>query len=271
MALDFTKYNLYFSSPIQLNFENLNKRQLVLETIRYVLQNNLISQEVLNNANLNPTHNKQLIVNELEYNNFSVDKTKRYTLIEIDKNKYYISNQWRKSTIDGFIDYFEDKIPDTIEFTELYVEDEETEIASAEENEYPLNQIFYGPPGTGKTYHAPIEAVNIINHGLNSAKSREEKFNIICDCVRAINGLETKANSLYRNDRAIMWIFGYLLDTPFDQNNSLSNTEAIGKGMDSSPSTWSQYSQYITQFGFVDNWRNSTLINLNSIILMRSI
>ena len=33
--------------------------------------------------------------------------------------------------------------------------------------------------------------------------------------------------------------------------------------MDPSPSSWAQYSQYLTQFGFVDDWRKTTEINLN--------
>lgn len=123
MPNDYTKYNVKFLSPIELSLENLSKRQLVLETIKYVLENDLIEIKELNDAKLNPTHNKQLIANATEYSNFAEDKTKRHSLIEISDIKYYISNQWRKSTIDGFIDYFENKLPSNIEFTELFEED----------------------------------------------------------------------------------------------------------------------------------------------------
>lgn len=134
----------------------------------------------------------------------------------------------------------------------------------AKEMKIPLNQIFYGPPGTGKTYNISKEAEKIINStGSSSANTREEKFNIICESVRNISGLEIKANSLYRNERAILWMFGYLLEPPHDETNSIKNSEAIANGMDPSPSSWAQYSQYLTQFGFVDDWRRSTEINLN--------
>ncbi len=128
----------------------------------------------------------------------------------------------------------------------------------------PLNQIFYGPPGTGKTYNLSKEAEKIINStSSTSANTREEKFNLICESVRNISGLEIKANSLYRNERAILWMFGYLLEPPHDQTNSIKNSQAIANGLDPSPSSWAQYSQYLTQFGFVDDWRRSTEINLN--------
>lgn len=128
----------------------------------------------------------------------------------------------------------------------------------------PLNQIFYGPPGTGKTYNISAEAEKIINSGNTSpALTRKEKFDRICESVRNISGLEIKANSLYRNERAILWMYGYLLQPPHNETNSLKNSEAIANGMDPSPSSWAQYSQYLTQFGFVDDWRKSTEVNLN--------
>lgn len=128
----------------------------------------------------------------------------------------------------------------------------------------PLNQIFYGPPGTGKTYNISKEAEKIINSANGTvAHTREEKFNLICESIRNISGLEIKANSLYRNERAILWMFGYLLEPPHNETNSIKNSEAIANGMDPSPSSWAQYSQYLTQFGFVDDWRKSTEINLN--------
>jgi 5-methylcytosine-specific restriction protein B len=174
MANDYTKYNVKFLSPIELSLENLSKRQLVLESIKYVLVHNLIAVSELNDAKLNPTHNKQLIANEAEYLTFADNKTKRYSLVEINGINYYVSNQWRKSTIEGFIDYFENKLQDTVEFTELFEEDDE--IDEAKGNEYPLNQIFYGPPGTGKTYNVSQEAERIINSKANSINlSREEK------------------------------------------------------------------------------------------------
>lgn len=77
MANDYTKYNVKFSSPIDLSLESLSKRQFILESIKYVLEHNLIAISELNDAKLNPTHNKQLIASEAEYLNFAEDKTKR--------------------------------------------------------------------------------------------------------------------------------------------------------------------------------------------------
>jgi hypothetical protein len=128
-----------------------------------------------------------------------------------------------------------------------------------------LNQIFYGPPGTGKTFNAIPEALKIINNGKKlECSSREEKFNRICSIIRNMHELETKGNSLYRNERAIMWIMGYLLDAPFDANNAITREEAITNGLDPSPSSFAQYAQYLSQFGFVENWKEEGKIQLNA-------
>lgn len=153
----------------------------------------------------------------------------------------------------------------------LWLDDDNTEgenenpnTKNAKHMSIPLNQIFYGPPGTGKTFNISKEAEKIINStNSTSVNTREEKFNLICESIRNISGLEIKANSLYRNERAVLWMFGYLLEPPHDETNSIKNSEAITNGMDPSPSSWAQYSQYLTQFGFVDDWRKSTEINLN--------
>ena len=127
----------------------------------------------------------------------------------------------------------------------------------------PLNQIFYGPPGTGKTYIISSVAKEIINSSNSSVNTREEKFNRICQSVRNIAGLETKSNSIYRNERAILWMFGFLLEPPHDKNNSIEKNEAIQNGLDPSPSSWSQNAQFLTKFGFVENLEKSTKIVLN--------
>jgi hypothetical protein len=73
---------------------------------------------------LNPTHNKTILVNSSEYNLFKDDKKSRYSVFTINDEYFYVSNQWRKSTIDGFIDYFENKLQDTVEFTEFFEEED---------------------------------------------------------------------------------------------------------------------------------------------------
>lgn len=253
MANDYTKYNVKFKRPVELNLENLSKRQLVLESIKYVLEHDLISITELNDAKLNPTHNKQLIASEVEYLNFAEDKTKRYSLIEIGGIKYYVSNQWRKSTIDGFIDYFENKIHDTVEFTELFEEDD---IVENNGNEFPLNQIFYGPPGTGKTYNVSKEAERIINSKANSfILSREEKFERICKTIRnkyseAIYN-KLNGNNIYRNFIKSMVVWGWYLDDKYDAINTivhedLKNLEGFKR------SGWSQRLRYLTEFDFIE-------------------
>lgn len=155
-----------------------------------------------------------------------------------------------------------DKIDITDEQNELEFLTKQTK---TNDMEIPLNQIFYGPPGTGKTFNAIPEALKIINKGNKLVCStREEKFNRICSIIRNIHGLETKGNSLYRNERAIMWIMGYLLDSPFDENNSITREDAIKNGLDPSPSSFAQYAQYLSQFGFVENWKDEGKIQLNA-------
>ncbi len=140
----------------------------------------------------------------------------------------------------------------------------------------PLNQIFYGPPGTGKTYNVSSEAekiINLNNSNSESSLNNAEKFERISKAIREKYQSEeykAKSNSIYRNDRAIMKMIGYLLDESEDEDgespdkkNTLSRTEAIANGLDKSPSTWSQLSQFISQFKFVDNWRESTNLKLN--------
>ena len=88
-----------------------------------------------------------------------------------------------------------------------------------------LNQIFYGPPGTGKTYETVNEARRIINRGQNQSNSSlttRDKFDHIMKVVRnkySSPEFRAKTNSLYRNDRAIMWMLGWLLMPQFDKKN----------------------------------------------------
>lgn len=257
MANDYTKYDLKFLSPIELSIENLSKRQLVLESVKYVLEHKLIEVKELNEAKLNPTHNKQLIASENEYNNFAEDKTKRYSLIEINNIKYYVSNQWRKSTVDGFIDYFEKKFPNNIEFTELF--DEDLDIIEIKENEYPLNQIFYGPPGTGKTYNVSLEAERIINSKVNSINlSRIEKYERICKNIRNIysDSIYNKlnGNNIYRNFSKSMVVWGWFLDGQYEPSDTIVHEDL--KDLEGfKRSGWSQRLRYLTEFDFIEgNW-----------------
>ncbi len=133
-----------------------------------------------------------------------------------------------------------------------------------------LNQIYYGAPGTGKTFSSVEDALNIVNSKNSNFDSLNtnvvKPFDLIVQVIRnrySSNEYLAKTNSLYRNDRAIMWMLGYLLMPEFDSSNSLSNVQAKSVGFDESPSSWAQRSQFISQFHFVDDWRESSVLKLN--------
>jgi hypothetical protein len=135
---------------------------------------------------------------------------------------------------------------------------------------YPLNQIFYGPPGTGKTYSVAKLAEEIVNLSANASTDAIltdiEKFQRIMSLIREkfqSEEFKAKSNSIYRNDRAIMWILGHLIESNNLAEPFLNKANAITRGMDKSPSTWAQVSQYISQFGLVKNWRDSSNLELN--------
>lgn len=137
---------------------------------------------------------------------------------------------------------------------------------------YSLNQIYYGPPGTGKTYRVAKLAEEIVNTDIQISGELlldyKKKFERILKLIRETYHSEeykAKSNSLYRNDNAIMWILGYIIESKEKGDTTLTKVDAIKSGMDPSPSSWSQISQFITQFGLVDNWRDKTNINLNKL------
>lgn len=280
MANDYSKYDLEFLDSKKNKLTNLSKRRLAFEIIKHLIENNIDTRENINKGKFN---NKLIIPNENEFNDFSDNLKGRFYIDSINDEKVYISNQWGKPAIKKLLEYIERKNPNI--FNVKIYEGKETDEDDGEidgENEeykmylttnkdskmnknYPLNQIFYGPPGTGKTFNISIEAEKIINDKKSfNSLTREEKFNRVCNSIRTkFSNLETKSNSLYRNERAIMWMFGYLLDPKHDSSNSITRKEAIEDGLDTSPSTWSQLSQYLSHFGLVINWKDSTNIELN--------
>jgi hypothetical protein len=135
-----------------------------------------------------------------------------------------------------------------------------------------LNRIYYGPPGTGKTYSVTLEAQEIVKSAGPSRGvgplSEKEKFDRILKLVREryqTEEFKAKSNSVYRNERAIMWMLGYLEEANQLGCQSLTRAEAIARGMDPSPSTWAQLSQYMTQFRLVDNWKETSTVSLNKL------
>jgi len=143
----------------------------------------------------------------------------------------------------------------------------------------PLNQIFYGPPGTGKTYNVTFEAEKIVNLKISGEESPldiKDKFERILMAIREkYNGekYRSKSNSIYRNDRAIMWMLGYIIEvnknrliqlkTDPETIIKLTKKEALDKGLDGSPSSWAQWSQLISQFKLVEDWEDTTDLQLN--------
>ena len=114
---------------------------------------------------------------------------------------------------------------------------------------YPLNQIFYGPPGTGKTYSVAKLAEKIVNLSADTSTGAIltdiEKFQRIMSLIREkfqSEEFKAKSNSIYRNDRAIMWILGHLVESNNLAEPYLNKANAIIRGMDKSPSTWATMS-----------------------------
>ena len=127
----------------------------------------------------------------------------------------------------------------------------------------PLNQIFYGPPGTGKTYNLKKESEKIINRYSESVDTSE--------CLKRISDYLlsnfperniTNGNNFYRNANAIAWVWGWFLDFK-NSNFEISKNVLIEAGFSGGPSSWSQRIRYITHFGFVDDWNQSSEIKLN--------
>ena len=82
--------------------------------------------------------------------------------------------------------------------------------------------------------------------------------------VHSDDDLPSLGKVLYRNSNAIMWILGHLLESKNKGKTILTRNNAINlQGMDNSPSTWAQWSRYISDFGFNES-NNSTEIKLNS-------
>lgn len=263
MAYDLTKYRIDFADSQKESLINLNKRQLVVQVIKFILESNLSNISDLNAKNLNPTHIKTIIATEADYNLFSDDKKTRYSPFSVNDETLYVSNQWRKSTIDKFVEFAEEIGSGYYTITELDEEDEILELAMDESTllNYPLNQILYGPPGTGKTFNVSNIATRIINAKNKSAViSKEEKFARICKSIRTncsdniydkLNG-----NNIYRNFSKSMVVWGWFLDSKYDTLNTIIHEDL--KDIEGfKRSGWSQRMRYLTEFGFIEgDWKS---------------
>ena len=256
MAMDYTKYDLrlLLNEPKSLN--NLNKRKLSFEVIKYLLENNLVTTEVINELKFN---NKLIVASQEEYNNFSEDKKKRFFQTDINGTPTYISNQWGKPGVERLIDYIERQHSLSLEIEEKSSIDEDNsdEEESISFRKHPLNQIFYGPPGTGKTYNAIPEAEKIIKDNLigsGESNNLKDDFERIIRYIRQNQNTQDhnvqNGKTLYRNLSRILNIWGYILDADFDGIYTLDNSR-----LNLISANWAQHYRYVTHFGFVDNWR----------------
>jgi len=256
--MDNTKFDLKISKLNNIeSYQSLNIVETAFKIIEGFLDLSLESKDKINKHNF---IGYQLLLNRDELNEKTLNVQERYKRTLRD-HELFFSRMWSKDELKELIKYADYHYSNIFSIVESDVNSWEQ--TNPNEMNIPLNQILYGPPGTGKTYKVSSIAEKIINSHRGSANTRDEKFDLICESVRSIHGLEIKSNSLYRNERAIMWIFGYLLQPPHDGSNKITNKEAIENGMDPSPSSWAQYSQYLTQFDFVIDWKNSTEIELN--------
>ena len=132
----------------------------------------------------------------------------------------------------------------------------------------PLNQIFYGPPGTGKTFYVSRAAVEILSkRKVLSKLTINQKFDKIIKIIRqkySSGEYRVKSNSIYRNDRAIMWMLGYFSHPGLETKGELTKIQAEEFGLKKAPSNWAQRSQFISQFNLTEDWRDSTHLKLNS-------
>ena len=256
MAMDYTKYDLRLLLNEQKSLNNLNKRKLSFEVIKYLLENNLVATEVINELKFN---NKLIVASQAEYNNFSEDKKKRFFQTDINGTPTYISNQWGKPGVERLIDYIERQHSLSLEIEEKSSIDEDNsdEEESISFRKHPLNQIFYGPPGTGKTYNAIPEAEKIIKDNLigsGESNNLKDDFERIIRYIRQNQNTQDhnvqNGKTLYRNLSRILNVWGYILDADFDGIYTLVNSR-----LNLISANWAQHYRYVTHFGFVDNWR----------------
>lgn len=147
-------------------------------------------------------------------------------------------------------------------YTEL--EQETMKIKNYEQMNIPLNQIFYGPPGTGKTYNISREATKIVNKTWSMPSTINQKFSTICKYLYNLHKFEDKSNSLYKTEKAILWILGYIIKyEEFNDSNSINKEDAIKHGFDNSPSGWSQQTPFLTDFNFAEYTKSTVALDLN--------
>jgi hypothetical protein len=260
MAMDYTKYDLRLLLNEPKSVNNLNKRKLSFEVIKYLLENNLVTTEVINELKFN---NKLIVASQEDYNNFSEDKKKRFFQTDINGTPTYISNQWGKPGVERLIDYIERQHSPSIEIDEQSSIDEDDldEEESISFRKHPLNQIFYGPPGTGKTHNAIPEAEKIIHNNLIGSgefNNIKDDFERIIRYIRkefiladhnVING-----KSFYRDLKSIFFLWGHILDAEFAGEATLTS-----EMLNISATYWPMNYRIVTHWGVVDDWQAKSI------------
>jgi len=259
--MDYTKYDINYLLEKNRSKSFLNKRKLAKEVIKYLIEKDIVTISIINKKKFN---NKLIVATETEYTDFSQDKKKRYFKTKINDQNLYISNQWGLPSIDRLIDFIELNYSDHIEITEKVQLQEYDEELSENKGDIPLNQIFYGPPGTGKTYNISTEAEKIISNTWSAPISKTDNFWSICRYLHNINKYQDKSNSLYKTERAILWMLGYIIKyDDFNDSNSINKVDALKKGFDKSSSGWSQQAPFLTGFDFAEYTQSTVAFELN--------
>jgi hypothetical protein len=175
-----------------------------------------------------------------------------------------VSNEKNRTSVYCSILYSENVKQLWLNDNEIEVEEEKPNAKQTNDMKTPLNQIFYGPPGTGKTYNISSEAEKIISHTWKVPVSKNDNFWSICRYLHNINKYQDKSNSLYKTEKAILWMLGYIIKYDnFNISNSINKKDALEKGFDDSSSGWSQQAPFLTGFNFAEYTQSTVSLELN--------
>ena len=117
---DYTRYDIIFINSSNKKETNIPKARVPEITLQYLISNNILSSsdfaffEENNFERTFASSSGDLIK---EYNQ-DIDKVQRYTEINCNGQKWYVCNQWDKTTIDKFNEYVNSKFSKYIKIVE---------------------------------------------------------------------------------------------------------------------------------------------------------